>query len=261
MRIFFVCIGFFLVFHCSAQIRDLKSNIKKDKENEESGHSDVQRISKPEAFSPPTLGEDLAEYITVNLFYYTIYGAYRGIELGQYAMQVRRDKHPETFSLEGELLAGFDFRENTMTLSPSVRGNWGLFASDLRFRHTEDVTGGLQALDWQVLMLRLPVKTLKLEYGLGFSHVFSPSKTYFDQSAGLDWRFPALKTTLKAHYQWSQKTSLGERYRQETSVMIDYEAARAGRFRFSPTAGFGYNDYFGSTQFRFVQLGLKVRFF
>lgn len=245
-----------MTLHCAAQVRDVRSNIEKDK-SEQSTFSSSRRETTS-SYSPPDLSDGFGTFLLGSLFYYTAYGVYRGMQYGQMLMQYRRPEHPETFALEGDVMAGFDFNNNAMMLSPSVRGNWGLFASDLRLQITNDVTGQLHALDWQVLKLRFPLQNVKFEYGIGFSHVFSPSKTYFDQSAGLDWCFLNRKATLQGQYLWSQKTSLGSRYRQEAGIKASYQVAQSGGFRFAPSMGFVYQDYFGSTQFRFVQIGLTV---
>ncbi|MFW5889935.1 MAG: hypothetical protein ACOCTO_00940, partial [Marinilabiliaceae bacterium] len=206
--------------------------------------------------------EGLGEYIVTNLTYYTFYGAYKGFEYGQTFMQYRRDEHPETFSFQTDLTSGFNTgSDNALLLSPSLRVNWGLFASDIRYLYTDDVTGSLKSLDWQVIKLRFPISNFKIEYGIGFSHVISPSETYFEQSAGFDWCFFDRKTTLEGQYRWSGTTSSGERYRQEGSVSIDHEVTRFGNFRFAPLIGFTYQDYFNSTQFRFVRIGLRLRIF
>jgi hypothetical protein len=248
--------------YSTAQVRDVRSNIEKDKsKSEKSSFSSYRSEFSSSSYSPPELGDGLAEFLVGSLFYYTVYGIYRGLEYGQSIMQYRRDEHPETFSLEGELMAGFDFPNNVELFSSSARGNWGIFASDLSLRYVNDVTGELHALDWQVLKLRFPLKNIKFEYGLGFSHVFSPSKTYFDRSTGFDWCLFDRKATIRGQYRWSQKTSLDSRYRQEWRLNACYEMAQTGRLRFAPTVEFVYQNYFGTTQFHFLQLGLRLQLF
>ncbi len=182
-------------------------------------------------------------------------------DYGQKQMQYRRDDHPETFSFEADLKGGVDYSASSLILSPSLRVNRGLFASDLRYQYTSDVTGNLKVLDWQILKLRFPLNNLKLEYGVGFSRIFDPSKTYFEQSVGSEWCFFQRKVTLQGQYRWSQKTNLGVRYRQEVEIFADYELTRINRFRICPVIGFRYQNYFDSSFFRFMQLGLKVRIF
>ena len=245
----------------NAQVRDIKSKIKKDKDDDHSDFQEYYHQSSSAQWSPPDIGEGIANFIAGSLVYFTGYGIYKGLDYGQSFMQYRRDKHPETFSFQGDLTSGFNIHDNTLTLSPSLRFNWGLFASDLRYVYTDDVTGSLNSLDWQVVKLRAPLKNIKFEYGIGFSHVFSPSKTYFEQSTGFDWCFFNRTTTLQGEYRWSQETSEGERYRQEVETSLDVEAGRIGGFRFAPLVGFTFQDYFGSTQFSFIRIGIRLRYF
>lgn len=263
MRLSLLLILLFWGFSTSGQVRDIKSNIAQDdEEDEKSDFQEYYSQSAGDGWERPSLGEDLGEYLATNLAYYTFYGAYKGIEYGQTFMQYRRDEHPETFSFQSDLTSGFNTgNNNTLMLSPSLRVNWGLFASDIRYLYTDDVTGSLESLDWQVIKLRVPFKNVKLEYGIGFSHVFSPSRTYFEQSGGFDWCFFDRKTTLQGQYRWSGKNNSGERYRQEASVSIDHEVTRFLNFRIAPLIGFTYQDYFNSTQFRLVQIGLRFRIF
>jgi hypothetical protein len=263
MRIVLLLTGFcyFLCFNSVAQVRDVRSNIEKDKSERKSGYSNVPREKRSDSFSPPDISEGLGAFLAGSLFYYTIYGVFYGLDQAQYAMQLRRFDHPETFSLQGELSAGFDIQNNGFLSLPSVRGNWGLFSSHLSFRQIHDVTGNLQSLDWQVLKLRMPLKNLKLEYGLGFSHVFSPSRTYFEQSAGFEWCLLNRKLTLQGEHLWSLKTNLEHRFRKETSVNADYEVGRTGDLRLCPAVGYTFQEYFGSTRFHFFKMGLIVRLF
>lgn len=261
MRLFFLCICCIITFYSSAQVRDIKSRVEEDKTGRGSAHFGTPERREPAYWEPPDIGEGFAAFLVGSLVYYTAYGAYRGLDYGQYLMQLRRREHPETFSLQGDINSAFDFSNAALLLSPSVRGNWGLFASEARFQYTRDVTDNLSVVDWQVLMLRFPISNLKLEYGIGFSHIVSPSKTYFEQSVGLDWCFFERKVTLQGQYRWSQNTGSGNRYRYEAGASIDYEMASLDRLRFCPLAGIIYQNYFDSTRFRFYRLGLRVRMF
>lgn len=245
-----------------AQVRDIKSTIQSDKEGGVSTYSRSSGVnSMSSSYSAPDFGDGIAEFLIGSFFYYTFYGVYLGLKHGQYLMQERRDLHPETFSMQGAAFGGFDFSHSTAVVNTSLRGNWGLFASDMRYLNTHDVTGRLNVWDWQVLILRFPIRNIKLEYGLGFTHVFSPSKTYFEQSTGFDYCFLNRKATLQGGYRWTAETHLGERFREEFTLQADYEVARSFHFRFSPSMGFSRQSYFGSTHFNLLQVGLKVRMF
>jgi hypothetical protein len=257
MRFLLISLLLITTLQGTAQVRDIKSKVKEDKSK---GVTSGRSYSGSTAYwEPPELEDGLAEFLVGRLFYYTAYGVYRAADYGQSKMQNRRFEYPETFSFESGVVSGFDFNSNTFLTSPSARINWGLFASDLRYQYTHDVTDALHVIDWQVLKLRFPIQNLKIEYGAGFSHVFDPSKTYFEQSVGFDWCLLDRKANLQGEYRWTQTTSIGERFRKEAGVMVDYEIKKINQLGFCPSMGFKYQNFFESTRFRFVQLGLKIR--
>lgn len=261
-RLFLIALIVLATTHLSrAQVREIKSNIDSDKNGASSYYSHPSEFNTSSSFSPPDFEDGIAEFLVGSFFYYTFYGAYLGLHYAQGIMQDRREYHPETFSLQGSILGGFDFANRGSTLTSSVRGNWGLFASDMRYVNTHDVTGNLNVWDWQVLILRLPIRNVKLEYGLGFTHIFDPSKTYFEQSTGIDYCFLNRKVTLQGGYRWTTETHLGERFREEMGLHIDYEIARSYYFRLSPSMGFTRQNYYASTHFNLFQVGLKIRCF
>lgn len=245
-----------------SQVRDVRSNVQKDKSSSSSSSSSRSGSSGPSA-SAPSFDDDMSfgAFIVSTLGYYTFYAVYKGFYYGQAAILDRRERHPEIVSLQGSLVSGIDAKDNSFVLSPSIRANWGLFGSDLRFVGVKDVTGNMQTIDWQVLLIRLPIANAKFEYGLGFSYFISPSKTYFDQSVGFDWCFFKSKANVFAQYRWSQNSQIGGRYRQESSIEFDYEVVRRGKFRLSPSIGFVHQNYFDVDQFSFMKVGIKVRLF
>jgi len=244
-----------------AQVREIKSNIKSDESGMSSYYSHTSEPNTSSSFTPPDFGDGIAEFLVGSFFYYTFYSAYLGLQYAQGIMQDRREYYPETFSIQGSILGGFDFAHSGSTYTSSLRGNWGIFASDMRYLNTHDVTGRLNVWDWQILILRFPIRNVKLEYGLGFSHIFDPSKTYFEQSTGIDYCFLNRKATLQGGYRWTAETHLGERFREEITLQADYEVARSSHFRFSPCMGFSRQNYFASTHFNLFQVGLKIRCF
>ena len=243
------------------QVREIKSNIQTDKKEVSIRPRHSSASSNAVSYSAPNFEDGIAEFLVGSFFYYTFYSAYLGAHQAQGYMQDRREFHPETFSLQGSILGGFDFPHKATTLASSVRGNWGIFASDMRYLHTNDVTGNLNVWDWQILLLRFPIRNIKLEYGIGFSHIFNPSKTYFEQSTGVDYCFLYRRATLQAGYRWTAKTKIGERFREELSLQVDYEIAHSSLFRFSPSIGFTRQNHFATTHFNLFTVGLRIRRF
>lgn len=250
-----------------AQTRHVREKVAEDKSSSASSasHSSTSSASSPSApewdpdFGDSFFGDLLLQGIVYGVGY-AGYGVYKGFWHGQQAVMDHREDRPELVSLQGSLSGGFDFKRNTFMASPAIRGNYGIFASDLRYVNMRDATGMLHAIDWQVLMLRLPIRSLKLEYGLGFSYFISPSKVYFEQSLGFDWRFLKDRASLQGQYRWSQNTNVG-RYRSEYAIDLDAEVARRGNLRFCPFVGYASYQYFNEINFDYLRLGMKIKLF
>ena len=244
-----------------AQTRSVREKVEADKLSSGNSPSYSSRSSTSEPDWEPDFSDaGLGEMIAGALVYVTGYAVYKGFWHGQYAVMQQRENRPELVSLQGSLSGGFDHQSNTFLASPAIRGNYGIFASDLRYVNMSDVTGKLHAVDWQVLMLRLPVRSFKLEYGIGFSYFISPSKVYFDQSLGFDWSLLQNRAALQGQYRWSQDTSVG-RYRSEYAIDLDAEVARRGNLRFCPFVGYAHHQYFDEITFDYIRLGMKIKLF
>ncbi len=247
-----------------SQTRRVREKVEEDRQST-SNYSSYSSSSSGSSSSGPDWepdfdGASLGDIVAGAIFYVTGYAVYKGFWYSQYAVMEKREKRPELVSLQGMLASGFDYQRNTFMASPAIRGNYGIFASDLRYVNMRDVTGKLHSIDWQVLMLRLPIRNFKLEYGLGFSYFISPTKVYFEQSLGFDWSFLNNMAGLQGHYRVSQNTNVG-RYRSEYAIDLDAEVARRGNLRFCPFVGYAHYQYYDDIHFDFIRLGMKVKMF
>jgi len=169
----------------------------------------------------------------------------------------KRDRIPNLISLETGLESGVNLSE--LTLHPNLRGNWGLFASDFRYSLLHDYSGTLQSFDWQVLILRIPIKNLKLNYGIGFTSLLDPQTTYFESSTGFDLSLQENQINISSSYRWTSRKSDDARYRQEVKIVGDYRIWHKGRFQLSPSVGVTYQDYFEKHRYLFFNVGVKLR--
>ncbi len=259
MKLFTILfLSFFLTIQLShSQTRKVREKVAEDKKASSSRASSSSEPSWEPDFDEGGLGEIIVGAIA----YVTVYAVYKGLWHSQHAIMNRYDDYPELISFQGTLANGFNFSDNGFAVIPSLRGNYGLFATDLRYVNMSDITGRLQSIDWQVLMFRVPVKNLRLEYGLGFSHVMSPSKTYFDSSLGFDGDFLNYAINIQGQYRWSQKTSFGSRYRQEYSIEAGLQVAQSGWLRVVPFVGYSHFNYFNEIDFKYLKAGIKLRIF
>jgi hypothetical protein len=66
-----------------------------------------------------------------------LFMAYMRMSADQRAIRYRQPAHPETFSFEGTLNAGFDFNFRTTALEPLLRLNDGPFTFEMEYLSTQ----------------------------------------------------------------------------------------------------------------------------
>lgn len=244
-----------------AQVAEIKQEAQRDKDNRRARGAGIER-STSGAGDYFSSDDDMGfgETIAMFLLKVTVLGVYYVGEQAQLSALEKRETYPERVSLEGSVNAAVDATGGTMGFQPKLRANWGIFATDFRYSRIEDYSGSLNAIDWQVLTLRVPIKKLNLEYGIGFTSLLDPGITYFESSAGADWRMRQ-KLTVNAVYRWTAKNNYGERFRQEASVACDFQTWQWGKLRVAPMLGYTYQKYFDVDQIHFVKFGLVGRFF
>ena len=243
-----------------AQTRAVREKVKADKQSSHSGRRSTSTASAP-SWEPDFDDGGLGEMIVGALVYVTGYAVYKGFWHGQHAVMAKREKYPELVSIQGTLSSGFNFNDSGWMMESGVQGNYGIFASHLRYLNLKDVTGRLHSIDWQVLKLRIPISSFRFEYGIGFSHFISPSKTYFDSSLGFEGDLFKRNLHLQGIYRWSQDTGGGYRYRQEYAIDAAAQVAKVGSLRIYPFVGYSHFSYFESIDFKYFRLGVKLRIF
>jgi hypothetical protein len=108
-----------------------------------------------------------------------------------------------------------------------------------------------------VLILRVPINNLKLNYGIGFTSLLSPKTTYFESSTGMDLYLMKRKLTLGFNYRWTYRRN-ESRYRQEVKLTSDYVIIDKHRFKLSPLVGISYQNYFEEDEFWMFNVGVKI---
>ena len=111
------------------------------------------------------------------------------------------------------------------------------------------------------MVIRIPIKNFKIDYGLGFISILEQDQTYFNSSLGFDWRLPDLGINIASAYQWSQKTSLGSRYKRGFILRADYEIYGYKKLHLSPMLEYAYQNYFEETSFSLISVGVILRVF
>lgn len=255
-----VLISVFFSSVTGAQTRAVREKVKADKQSSHTSQRSATSSSAP-SWEPDFEDAGLAEMVVGALVYVTGYAVYKGFWHGQHAVMEKRERYPELVSIQGALASGFNFGDSGWMLESGVQGNYGIFASHLRYLNVKDVTGRLQSIDWQVLKMRIPISSFRLEYGIGFSHFISPSKTYFDSSLAFDGDLFKKKLHLQGSYRWSQNTNVGGRYRQEYAIDAAARLAKVGSLGIYPFMGYSHFSYFEAIDFKYLRLGIKLRIY
>lgn len=239
----------FSTLNVLGQVGDVNKNVKKDKDKPGKTESTATIDSGSTSSSG---GWFLG--LVIEAFGATIGAAQR-------AALENVDIYPERFSLESFATYGADLNSDAQYFQAGLRGNWGIFASDFKYSNLKDITGQLKSIDWQVVVIRIPIKNFKIDYGLGFISLLDQDQAYFNSSLGFDWRLPNLGVNIASGYQWSQKTSLGTRYKKGFILRADYEIYGYKKIHLSPMIEYAYQNYFEESTFSLISAGVIIRIF
>lgn len=250
----FLYIAIFLVFNFEvfAQVNEVNKNVKKDKKNETSGSVDTNSNTSAKKNSSNN-GSGLI-YFVANIFIHTIGAA-------QVAALENKELYPERISLESFSTFGTELTGGTNYFKTRVRANWGIFGSDFTYSKLMDPTGDLNSIDWLVAVFRLPIRSFKIDYGIGFISLADLDKSYFKSSIGFDWRIPSAGLNVSSAYQWSERTSLGSRYKRNFIMRVDFSSYNYRKLHISPLVEYTYQNYFNETEFSLYSLGVVIRLF
>ena len=234
----------------TAQVGDVNKNVKKDKENSNNPKSAESSNSSGKDRSSSGCG--LCNFF-VDIFAFTVVA-------GQKAALENVDIYPERVSIEAFSSFGTGFSNSTNYFQVGMRGNWGIFASDFKYTNLMDQTGNLSTIDWQVLVIRIPIENFKIDWGLGYISILDISQAYFNNTIGFDWRLPNIGVNINSAYQSSARTSLEDtRYKKSFIVRVDYEVYNKNKIHISPRLEYTYQSYFEKTKFSLLSAGLVFR--
>lgn len=249
MKKIFIYIVFILCSTSSlwGQVADINKNAEKDKAN--SG-----KKKSAESSTSSTSGDGSLFFFFTEVLVHTVGAA-------QIAALENKDIYPERVSLESFATFGAELPSNTIYFQSNLRLNWGIFASDFTYSSLNDVTGSLKSIDWLVIVFRIPIKNFKLDYGLGFISLVDLDQSYFKNSLGFDWRLANPGINISSAYQWSEKTSLGSKYKENFTFRVDYNAYSYKKIHFNPLFEYAFQNYFEQTKYSMYSVGLMIRIF
>ena len=231
------------------QVGDVNKNVKKDKDK--SGNT--KSTATMDSGSSNNSGGWFFGFI-IEAFAVTI-GAAQRAALENVVI------YPERVSLESFATYGTDLNSDAQYFQTGLRGNWGIFGTDFKYNNLKDITGQLKTIDWQVMVIRIPIQNFKIDYGLGFIGILDQDQAYYNSSIGFDWRLPNVGINIASAYQWSQRTSLGTRYKRGFILRADYEIYGYKKLHLSPMLEYAYQNYFEETSFSLISVGVIIRLF
>lgn len=152
-------------------------------------------------------------------------------------------------------------------VNPRVRGNWGLFSSDIRFNYLleETVSGtvDLSSIDWQVLQLNVvTTRNVVGRIGAGFmKENFGGRKTFFESGIGAFIQSSSKKVGVSLEYRWAQDFETTIVARREFSAQFERRLISRGYWNTYLTIGVVYQRYYESISVWGIQAGLAFRIF
>ncbi len=251
-RILITCLllGIFLTPSLHAQVNKAKENAKNYKNNDSNSE---RGESNGDSFDSGGGGGCVGAFFVDILF--------QGIGAAHMHMLDRRFDEPWIVSLESQLTSAIDPSTGTVSFTPSVRGNWGLFSTQLRTNRLFDGTGTLQTLDWQILQLNfMSQEHVNLRYGVGISYEFVTEQAHFEQYFGLQLHFAERRINPEVNLRMSD--SYGDA-RTELNVLMDWKFASNNVIETGLILGYSYQNWYNNpenpSKFHMIMTGLSFR--
>lgn len=184
------------------------------------------------------LGEELLIRLAGEIIFLPMKALYKGQSDQLYLAHVDDWR----ISFEGRMLGGFDPLRNVTLIQPQIRGNWGLFSTQVRYNRIFDNTGVLSTLDWQILQFNvINHEAVRWVVGLGLSKEIEIDQTHFEGSSSLTVFLADRVWAPTIEYRFSGNGSP----RQEFSAMVDYRPNNQKSIFNTFSAGFLHQNWYG----------------
>jgi hypothetical protein len=181
---------------------------------------------------------------------------------GHRRMMQRRNEEPWLLSLDIGLHGGYYSNQNASILSPSIRGNWGIFSSQFRYNKFQDFTASFPTLDWQILQFNIVAHPgVNFRVGSGFMHEIDNNESYYEQFLGLELHLNQRKINPIVELRWAEDFETQRTARFELNTRINFFLAHYGRINVNLMTGFLYQKYYEQENFYFAQAGLTFNIY
>lgn len=237
---FFSILFLFSGFSNQAQVGKAKENARsyKSGSSSSSGNSGNSSSGGSSWDSGSSFGDDLFISLAGEL----IILPFKALYLGQADQLLLARDDDWRISFEGRMLGGYDPFQNVTLVQPQIRGNWGLFSTQLRYNRLFDNTGVLSTWDWQIIQFNfLNHESVRWVFGLGLSHEIEFDDTYFEGSSSITVFLADRVWAPTIEYRWTGDTTP----RQEFSAILDYRPNNQNNVFNTFHAGFLHQNWYG----------------
>lgn len=178
---------------------------------------------------------------------------YRGFNVAQFYQLNNANEEDWRTGFEIKVNGGVNFRKVEFFDSQMIRGNWGLFSTEVRRFNVNDVSGAFATFDWQILQFNL-INREKIRWiiGMGISHETQVNQTHFEWKT--EFRVSLFENKWMPYLIYRQSE---DGYpRTEFSSMLEYRPFRDRIHEFSFRFGYVHQKIY-EVPFHFPSIGIS----
>ncbi len=242
--IYLLLISVLLLSNGYSQIREVTSRAEAFK-NYNDGSSHISDYSGSD--------DGVGSLFLIDLFVGMMRPMVKGIHLAQQAQLQNSPTELWRTGLELKLDGGINFSEAEFFDSQMIRGNYGLFSTQLRRFNVNDVSGAFTTIDWQVVQLNLiNTERVRWLFGGGVSHEYQVDQSHFEWGTEFYASFYQNKLMPSVSYRKS-----GDGYpREEFSTQLEYRPFRDRSSEFAFRSGYVHQMLY-DVRFDFFSMGMS----
>lgn len=164
----------------------------------------------------------------------------------QEKMLKRKDELPRIISLDLIPQFGYNSRSN-FNLYPRVRGNWGIFSTDIRYTALLDEGDFWNTFDWQVLQINWVIlNEFNLRTGLGFMYEIYSKKTFPEYTLDLDFWLMNQIINPSLELRYADDYYTGATPRLELSGVVHYRIMQTSGLSSHLSFGANFQEYYAN---------------
>ena len=169
-------------------------------------------------------------------------------------------ENEEITCLESKVDINISQNTNNLLIRPLIRGNWGIFSSELRLNNlyaiNENKHFGYN--DWQILIINFFSKErFKLRVGTGISYEKFTKTTFNENTIYLEMR-PLKRISISPEARFIKDYQSGNTVKKEYNFNLDYTISQSDKLDFHLGVNASYLNLYSNN--RFWTYGIFTRF-